>query len=71
MTALKRVARYLKERETSSTNLSWIVMSTNTWQDWMDFQTVIGQVRQSGSHNRVAYFSWMERLSMLSVEDNL
>ena len=44
----------LEGNETLSTNLSWTVMSTNTWRDWMGFQTVTGMVRQTGSHNRVA-----------------
>ena len=71
MIALKRVTRYLKgTRETSSTNLSWTVRLTNTWQDWMGFQTVTGLVRRTGSHSRVACFSWMECLSVPSVEDS-
>ena len=68
MIALKCVTRrYLKGTRDFVNKLEF-VMSTNTEQDWMGFQTVTGLVRPTGSYNRVAYFSWMERFSTLDSQ---
>ena len=71
MIALKRVTRYLKGTRHFVNKLELDGAVDKHVPRLDDFQTVTGLVRQTGSHNRVAYFSWMERLSTLSEEDSL
>ena len=62
--ALKRVTRYLKGMRHFVNQLEL----DSEVEDWMGFSDSDWVVGQAGSHNRLAYFSWMERLSTLSVE---